>query len=516
MTATFETLRAIDQKLAAAGQYPLPDYWLTQAQRLYTHPTADTLVARCGRGSVKSGFGSRVAVNEVLCGGFVVPEGEIHYWFDVSENKAEAAQRLRQYETQLTILGVPFERRGDEITIPHLRRGMMVRAFEVGRLSGWRAIGCRSDELAKCSADPALDSPASEVLASIQAMMVTHTKHRPKLLLLSSPMGLLDEHAARYDRGDTADQITCFGESWVCNPAVGKEETRRREPDERIWRREYAAIPQANASNAFDPDAVARAFRRIRVEHALGRPFCVVDASSGGGDAFTWAIAQWVVPMSDGYVPRYLEQRVPRRVRLADGSIHFDQSDLISDWVRDTNGDPIPNPDWSEDTGAPPVLLFGEVQAVEGRFAGSVAGSNIVRKIALDCRRARTRTIVGDQREAFFLGSEFKRFEMRFHPLTWNNANKIESVTRVKRLFAEDAIVLPPGDDKTKAELLSYRERITQSGAITYSGRGHDDRVALLITAALAELEGLADGAPSGRSKRRHEVPLTGGRELFY
>jgi hypothetical protein len=212
VTATFETLRAIDQKLAAAGQYPLPDYWLTQAERLYSHPSANTQVARCGRGSVKSGYGTRIAENEVLAGDFTVPEGEFHYWVDCSENKAEAAQRLRQYETHLKILGVPFERRGDEIVIPHLRRGFLVRAFQIGRVSGFRALGARSDELAKCSSDPTADSPASEVLASIQAMMVTHLKHRPKLLLLSSPVGLLDEHARRFDRGDTRSNYLLWRE----------------------------------------------------------------------------------------------------------------------------------------------------------------------------------------------------------------------------------------------------------------------------------------------------------------
>lgn len=516
MTATFETLRAIDQKLAAAGQYPLPEYWLNQAERLYSHPTANTQVARCGRGSVKSGYGTRIAENEVLAGDFHVPEGEIHYWIDASENKAEAQQRLRQYETHLTILGVPFERRGDEIVIPHLRRGFMVRAFQVGRMSGWRSLGGRSDELAKCSADPNAESPAAEVLASMQAMMVTHLKQRPKLLLLSSPVGLLDEHARRFDRGDTADQITCFGETWVCNPSITQEDTRRQEPDDRIWRREYCAIPQANLSNAFDPDAVGRAFRSVQAQRALGFPFCVVDASSGGGDAFTWSIAQWVIPARPDDVPQYLTRMVPRRVPLANGTIHYDESDMVSDYQRDSAGQPIPNPDWSEN-GLDPVLVFSPVRAVEGRFAGKVAGSDIVRRIAMDCRRARVRVVVGDQREAFFLASEFRRFNLRFHSISWGNANKIEAVTRLKRQFADGSIVLPT-DEKLRAELLNYAERITTAGTLTYSARGtgHDDRAALLITAVLAEIEGLADGAPTHVSRVRHEISLTGGMENIY
>ena len=71
MTATFQTLMGLDARLAAKGEYPLPSFWHEHGRRLYEHPSAHTLVARCGRGSVKSGFGSKVALNETLFGDFV-------------------------------------------------------------------------------------------------------------------------------------------------------------------------------------------------------------------------------------------------------------------------------------------------------------------------------------------------------------------------------------------------------------------------------------------------------------
>lgn len=251
MAATFETLLATQRKLVAGGQHPLPDFWLEHGERLYTHPTANTLVARCGRGSVKSGFGSRVALNEVLFGDFEIPDGEVHYWVDLSENKAEAAQRLRQYATYLTILGIPFEPRGDEIVLPGARRGFLARAFQVGKVSGFRGIGFRSDELAKCAFDGA--EPAAEVLASARAMTVTHQAHRPKFLLLSSAVGLDDEHARAFARGNTAEQIVCEAPTWIANPSVSEEQTRALEPDLRIWSREYANEPEATITAALDP-----------------------------------------------------------------------------------------------------------------------------------------------------------------------------------------------------------------------------------------------------------------------
>lgn len=260
MAATFESLMYLDAKLAARAEYPLPDFWRDVGRRLYEHPTANLLVARCGRGSVKSGFGSRVALNEVLLGDFEVPLGEVHYWVDVSENKAEALQRTRQYETWLKLLGIDHERRGDEIVLPELRRGFLARAFQVGRVSGFRGLGWRADELAKCSADAEAADPAVEVVSSLAAMTVTQLRHRPKGLMLASPLGFVDHHAQRFAMGETADQILAYGPTWLCNSSITEADTRRLAPDQRIWRREYLAEPQAGLLAAFSPELVLAAF----------------------------------------------------------------------------------------------------------------------------------------------------------------------------------------------------------------------------------------------------------------
>ncbi len=103
--------------------------------------------------------------------------------------------------------------------------------------------------------------------------------------------------------------------------------------------------------------------------------------------------------------------------------------------------------------------------------------------------------VVGDQREEFFARSEFQRHKLTFHSIAWTGSNKIEAVTRLNRLFAEDAIALPDRP-KLKRELLNYSERITPSGTLAYSARGgHDDEASLLITCALAELERLVPGS---------------------
>lgn len=247
MTATLATLLNLCARLERGGIDGLTPFWADVAARLYGGP-ADTLVAQVGRGGIKSGFGSRVALNEVINGDFAVPAGEIHYWIDVSENKAEASQRLRQYEIYLDALGIRYERRGDEVVIPELRRGFLVRAFDAGKLAGFRALGCRFDELAKAA--PNADE-GREAVSSAVAMTVTHTRHRPKLLLLSAPTGKTNLHYLRFSEGNSERQIVVQAATWEANPSVTREDTLRRESHEPTWLMEYAAVASDAVTGLF-------------------------------------------------------------------------------------------------------------------------------------------------------------------------------------------------------------------------------------------------------------------------
>jgi len=64
MTATYESLLAIDGRLVRAGIHPLTSWWFERLPELYGHPTALTLVGRVGRGGAKSHTSVKVAVNE--------------------------------------------------------------------------------------------------------------------------------------------------------------------------------------------------------------------------------------------------------------------------------------------------------------------------------------------------------------------------------------------------------------------------------------------------------------------
>src|SRR5690606_3839768 len=227
-----------------------------------------------------------------------------------------------------------------------------------------------------------------------------------------------------------------------------------------------------------------------------------------GGDEFSYGVVSYCRPEVLG-VPRHLLRQVPKTVVTARGGqmVYLEsETEFTCEVVTDQNGHPVPNPAYREATR--PVAVFRKIDGFEGRFKGTISGSEIVERIAKLFKGWGISTVLGDQREAFFLGSEFMRHGLQFREIAWTNENKREAVTRLKRLFAEESIVLPDRPE-LRRELASYTERITPSGSITYSARGtgHDDEVSLLLTFAMGELERLIPGSPLHFAPGRHEVP---------
>jgi hypothetical protein len=58
-------------------------------------------------------------------------------------------------------------------------------------------------------------------------------------------MGFHDAHADAFAEGETKRQIIAHVETWNANPTVTEQDTRDEEPNDVVWAREFAAIPQA-------------------------------------------------------------------------------------------------------------------------------------------------------------------------------------------------------------------------------------------------------------------------------
>ena len=284
MPATFESLLELDGALVAADHHPLTPWWRAQMRRFYEHPTARTFVAQVGRGGIKSHTSAKVALNETLFGDWRVPPGETHFWAFVSRSKDEASQRLQLLEQFLRDLHVPFDSDGDQIVLRDEPRGFRVFGCSIGAVSGFRSFGYSADELSKWSVEGV--NPSEEVCVSLNAMSVTHPGARQ--LLVSSAFGMLDYHFDRHAEGDKRDQLVANAPTWVANPSVSQEQTRRLERNPKIWAREYAAQPQAGASSAFDANAIAESFCPRDTTARRDRRIIVLDPSSGRKDSWTW------------------------------------------------------------------------------------------------------------------------------------------------------------------------------------------------------------------------------------
>ncbi|MDX2054067.1 MAG: hypothetical protein SFV15_16830 [Polyangiaceae bacterium] len=493
MTATFESLMGLDSKWVSRGHQPLPEWWQGHYRAFYQHPTARTFVARVGRGGVKSHSQTKLSVNEVLFADWSIPPGEIHFWAYVSQNKDEASQRLRLIERLLSDLSIAFDRNGDEIILRHMPRGWRVFACQVGAVSGFRCFGYSADELSKWRSQSDLANPAAEVCASLNAMTVTHPGARR--ILVSSPLGTTDYHFDRCALGTDESQYFCEAATWVANPSITKEQTKRLEPDERVWAREYAAIPQASISAAFDADLIDAAFKHNRQGKALDYPIVVMDASRGlGRDETAWAPCVW----RQHFLGEPLD--FTRPLTDSEGNIVEELYQQANGKVlRDHNARPLLKPGAEHFTA--PYLEFGPFQGTNFYEREEDVAASIYRT-AWDWNACR---VVGDQFGANGFASHFRRFQIQFRPVDVTAPQKEQAVVRLRRLLADRQVIFHPGDTELRLQLKRYSEIIRSSGVLKFSGKsqGRDDRAATVILSMIADAEGLIPGSPIKISGRR-------------
>lgn len=436
------SLLGFDDQLASKKFHRLTPWWKARLTQFF-RSRARLFVGRVGRGGIKSTTAVKVALAIVLFGEFEIPPGERHYFAFVSVGRDEAAQRLRLLEAYLRALGIKFTRAADTIDLVGMPRGFKVLTCSVEGTSGFRCIGFAADEAAKWSNADGSANPAKEVIASLRAMTVTH----PNALefIISSPLSTVDYHYELVERGSNEHQIVAIAPTWVANPSITEDQTHALEPDARIWAREYRAIPQASSGSAFDYTAIERAMRLRSAPTRRGTPHLILDPSSGKKDTLAWGVCRWN--------------------RAHDARVY---------------------------------LAFDLIDGIEGRFFEQVDANAVADRLATVARQHGAEVVHSDQRESFSLRGAINSRDLEFVEHPWTNAGKIAAVEKLRAWFRDDVIALP-AHEKLRRELATFEEKFTPTGALTYGARGsgHDDYVALLITAAMADIEGFLD-APSG------------------
>jgi len=246
-----ERLAALDRLLVSKG-WPATSGWWQNTIETFYNSGKPFLVLRVGRRGGKSSTLCRVAVAEALWGEHDIPPGDVGVVPFVSTRLEEAGERLQTIRKILVALGVKFQSSSDALRAQRPDgKDVMWRCFPatVAGVSGFTTICGVGDEVAKWKDRDTGANPATEVLRALRPTLASQPN--AKLILSSSPLGLLDAHADAFALGDTAEQMVAMAETWVANPTLSIERTKQLEPDEATWRREYAAIPQAEAESSF-------------------------------------------------------------------------------------------------------------------------------------------------------------------------------------------------------------------------------------------------------------------------
>lgn len=430
-----------------------------------------------------------------------IPPGDVGVVAFISVNKKEATSRLRTIKSILDAIGVKWKPIPDGVEIEGRPVIFQTFACTVGAVSGFTSILVVCDEVSKWINEDTGTNPANEVLAAVRPTMATQRAGR--IVLSSSPMGFKDAHALAFDLGDTEHQQVVKAESWIANPTLTESWTRRDEPHEATWRREYAAIPTGGANGAFLAEDIDAAIRPLDSLSIVGKPVLLLDSSAGSGDAWTWCAAAWCRPHFDP-ADQYLWEEI---VGYKPGIITEHKGRMMRQ-VLDANGAAVSDPDFADK--ARPVLALYRLGALEGRFRENTTAEEAVALATKEARRSGASKAIGDQYQSFFLESACKKQGVTYKQVTWSNTSKVAAITTLRRWMRARMIAIEPGPEgeALRQELLGFEEKLSPSGILTFGARrgGHDDRVALLINAAMAESQFLLEGSPNGRNNRRHEL----------
>lgn len=444
-------LWSLDAVLVRAGFPAMSPWWRATLERFFTarlsRRALRRLVLRVGRRGGKSSTLCRVAVAWALYGAWRVSPGDVGVVALLSVSVSESNSKLRTLEAILNACGTRYKRTSEGLQLDDRPALFRVFAATTQAVVGFTSIAILADEVAAWRDADTGANPASEVFSYLAPTMLTQPWAFS--VLLSSPRSTNDYHYEAFEAGDTNEQQVAEAPTWVANDTVTEAETRSEQPDVRIWSREYAAIPQPSVLGAFDASAVERAFEPRGVQMVRHRRALIIDASSGKKDAWTGAIAGW--------------STIDRRSHL----------------------------------------VLDHVDGVTGSFWQQMSGDQVVARFAQLAKRNHAHVVHGDQRESLMLSAAFRRHGLAFVEHAWTGANKPKAVELVRRWLAEGVLVLP-AHEKLRRELLAFEERVTPAGNFTFAarGNGHDDYVALLITAALAELEGSLIGSPNRANVR--------------
>lgn len=447
----------MEARLVAAGFPATSPWWLDVFDRWWTTGKRQ-LVPRVGRRGGKSSSLSRLGVVEALYGHHDVPPGDTGWVAIISTDRSEASGRMRTICAILDALGIrwkPAYRLTNAIEIEGRRVGFRVFTASIGGVSGFTSIFVLCDEVAKWMDEDTGSNPATEVLASVAPTMETMPNAR--IVLSSSPWGMLDAHYDAFERGDTDLQMTVSAATWIANPSTTEESTRISQPDESRWEREYAAIPMAQAETSL--------LSALLVDRARRRPPQLYELPPEPGHRY----AAFIDPATRGnaWTLVIITRDADRMRRVV----------LVREW-RGTRKAPLS-----------PGRVFAEIAELAERYPGA-------------------RALHSDQWSEDALAEIARGYGLSLlcdEP--WSATRKRDAYEALLSALQQGTLELHP-DEQFKADLLGIRKKLTRNG-VTYelieqNGR-HSDYAPALAMAAIQPLAAADERAQildeSGKAK---------------
>ena len=272
---------AMDERLVQKGFHRTSIWWRREFER-FLRSGRRRWVIRAGRRAGKSSFLCRLAVAWALWGPWSVPGGDVADIPFVSVDRDEAASRIRTIRDIVKALDLAAEIRTEEIELADRACIFRVETCSVTSV-GFTAIMVVGDEMARWLSKDA--NPAAEVMGSIRPTMAT--QELAFEVCSSSPWGEDDYHCQLFDLGEDGHQLVSFAATWTANPSISEARTHELEPDEKVWSREYAAIPGGVVTQALNRDDIKTAHGRPPLGKP-GIPFLAIDASKLRHDSFAW------------------------------------------------------------------------------------------------------------------------------------------------------------------------------------------------------------------------------------
>ena len=471
----FAHLLAVDAVLAKAGFPPLSEFWRREAKR-FLCSSARRWVVRVGRRGGKGLTFAKLAVVFALFAPLVLPPGELALVAFLSIDRREAASRIRSVRAMLDALAVAYEPRAEELELTGRPVMLRVVTASVRAAVGFSTVLVIADEAARWRDDETNANPAREVLASIGPAGAGQPASRT--IVGSSPWSESDHHAELFALGDTEHQRVSSAPTWEANPTISEAQTRALEPNEKVWLREYGAVPSATVSS---------------ITSALEYDACVLPGV--------------------GRVPP-----VPgdRHVICYDAGLRNDRTVVIAAKRRLRE---------RPDGGADDVLSVVAVRCLAPGLLKRVTPADVVGAI-VEMHRLYDGTVFGDLHYADSIMPQLRELGIAVNEASSSASALTRRVEALGARFAAGTLELPDVPELRK-EVLAAVVVAHGGGRLTAKapeGRGrHDDHLSALLLAADTEISGklpFADGEVVVRYGETRwdsdSKTLHGGEKRFY